>query len=211
MKVTSTSPYTSHFDVLLACCLIAFLWCTPILSMQGLTPEDDANLTSSLESLSHGWVQPAVELSNTILTRTQYSSADWTVWFDKYFNSTDHPLTDDLRNYLWYPVFGWFDDTVHLNLQSGLVHALWTKATTAVVAHPADLGPTLYQSADLRQSVLNAHAFFSEIGLRGVVDSRTRNRIYQNYISHLTEYPQFFSDTTTINHYAQPLVSFRQA
>ena len=86
--------------VLVPLLLLLFLVGSGSKALAALSPTDDTSLTLCLESISHGWVQPAVDLSNTILTRPQYSVADWTAWFDKYFNTTQHPYTEDLHFYL---------------------------------------------------------------------------------------------------------------
>jgi len=172
-----------------------------------LTPEDSARLTSCLESLSRGWVQSSVNQANDILTRPRYSATDWRVWFDSYFNITDHPYTDDLRNYLWYPVFGWFDDTVHLKLQKGLIDPMWKKATGIIATHKEQLGHVLYCDPDVRQSVLNAHILFVQIANEGMVDTATREAVYQNYKAHIDAWPQFFSDAVAIDVDEQPLVA----
>ncbi|MCX7045058.1 MAG: LamG domain-containing protein [Candidatus Sumerlaeota bacterium] len=197
-----------------ACIQAFFSICLAILFFEAsaaLTPEDDTTLTLSLEALSDGWIQPSVDTANAILSRSQYSAEDWTAWFDKYFNTTDHPFTDDLMSYLGYPVFGWFDDTVHLKLQIGLVGAIWTKATVIVAANKDQLGMVLLHDSRIRQSAFNSHLFFARVSQYGIVEVDTRNTIYQRYKAHISAYPQFFSDAATIDVYNQPLIATLRA
>jgi hypothetical protein len=204
------TPRCRFFSAVAA--LILLIQCAGVRdAAAALTPADDTSLTTAFESLSRGWVQPAVDLSNTILTRPEYTAADWTAWFDKYFNATRHPLTDDLWNYLGYPVFGWFDDTAHLKLQMALIDPLWTKAVGIVAQNHGQLGQAFYCDPDLRQSVFNSHRFFARIASNGIIPDAKRQDVYHRYKTHITGYPQYFSNATTIDSVTQPLVALLRA
>ena len=173
-----------------------------------ITPDHNASLTLCLETLSHGWDQPCVDMANSILRSPEYTAADWEAWFNQFFNTTGHPYTDNLKSYLWYPAFGWFDEDVHYKLQTGLTAALWTKAMASVSSDPNHLGLTLYHDSSERQSLLNAHAFSAEIARVGVLDPNASIHIYEQYKTHITDYPKYFSDANTIDICEQPLIGY---
>lgn len=180
-------------------------------TLASLTPQDDAALTSCLEDLSRGWVQPSVDQANDILSRPGYSAAEWEVWFDGYFNATGHPFTDDLNNYLFYPVYGWFDDALHLKLQTALIGPMWNKANGIMAANPQQLGRVFYTQPDTRQSAFNVHVFFARMAYYGIVDDAARNQIWETYRQHIQTYPDLFSNAVTIDVMAQPLVALLRA
>jgi hypothetical protein len=180
-------------------------------ALASLTPQDDAALTSCLEDLSRGWVQPSVDQANTILSRPGYSAADWEAWFDGYFIETGHPFTDDLQNYLMYPVFWWFDDGLHLKLQTALIGPVWNKAIGIVAANRNNLGQIFYTQPDVRQSVFNAHVFFARMAVSGIINDAARNQIWENYRIFIQNYPELFSNAVTIDVMAQPLVALLRA
>lgn len=193
--------------MLLAC--IGLSMQTPLLA--ALTSQDDADLTSCFEQLSEDWDQPSVDQANAILSRSEYSATDWNAWFTSYFNTTDHPYTDDLQNFLRYPVFDWLGVTVNLKLQLGLIDSMWNKAAGIVSANQLSLGVHLSQNPDSRQSLFNAHRFFTWISKDGIIDETARQGIYQRYKDHITAFPQFYSDITTINAYDEPLIALLRA
>ena len=193
--------------------VLLFLWLPGFgpRALASLTPEDDAALTSCLEDLSRGWVQPSVDQANTILSRPGYSAAEWEAWFDGYFNATAHPFTDDLQNYLMYPVFWWFDDALHLKLQTALIGPMWNKADGIIAANRQQLGQVFYTQPDTRQSAFNVHVFFARMAYYGIVDDAARNKIWENYHIFIQNYPEFFSNAMTIDVMAQPLVALLRA
>lgn len=187
--------------------LLMFAFIVTPNAIADLTETDQVDLTSCFDALSQGWHQPSVEIASSILSRSDYTAADYESWFNHYFNITNRPFTDDLRTYLYYPVFGWFDDVVHLRLQMALINPMWAKGTAAIGAHPADLGGTLYNDPVLRESLMNVHVFFSDLAVHGIVDTTVRTTIAQQYADLFAAYPQFFSDATTIDYFAQPFAA----
>ncbi len=175
----------------------------------GLSPEDHRELTACLQTISSGWVQPAVDQCNVILTKPQYDAADWQSFFTEYFDA--NPFTDDLRNYLGYPVFWWFGEDVHLRLQMGLVAPMETNVERIMQAHPADLGPALAADANLRQTLINSHRFLNHILVLGIVYATTKQSIYDFYRAHIGRYPGFLRADVVINNSAQPYVAVVRA
>jgi len=154
-------------------------------------------------------VQPAVDQCNAILTKPQYDAADWQSFFTEYFDT--NPFTDDLRNYLGYPVFWWFSEDVHLRLQMGLVVPMEANVEQIMQAHPADLGPALVADVNLRQTLINSHRFLNYTLVSGIVDATTKQSIYDFYRAHIGRYPGFLRAYVIINNSAQPYVAVVRA
>lgn len=172
----------------------------------GLSPADEATLTSALELISKDWVQSAVDTTNDILIKPDYTAADWQAYFNTYFNVTDHPFTNDLDSYLGYPVFFWFDDAVHLKLQTALTDALWNKITTLMKPHTFDLGSAMAADRLLRETLFNSHQFFVTMGRHGVVSEAVRQTIITRYTTLISRYPQYLR-AGMINPALQPYVA----
>jgi hypothetical protein len=185
--------------------LFGMLLSRPQLAYASLSPEDHDDLTESLLILSTGWVQEHVDRANSILSKAEYTSADWHEFFSEYFST--NPFTDHLRNYLGYPVFWWFDDDVHLKLQTGLVLPLETKIQDIVAVHAADLGSALETDTNLRQTLFNSHRFFNHMFNVGVIAEGTRTEIYNFYSGHVGTYPLLWKSTVTIDTSSQRYVA----
>ncbi|MBI3320372.1 MAG: hypothetical protein HYZ89_07305 [Candidatus Omnitrophica bacterium] len=185
----------------------------------GLSPTDEAALTSALETISTEWVQSAVDTANDILTKSDYTAADWEAYFNTYFTTTHHPFTNGLADYLSYPVFFWFDDAVHLKLQTALANALWNTITTLMKSHASALGPDLAADRLLREHLFNGHQFFITMGMHGVVGDPVRQTIITRYKTLISQYPQYLGAgkiNTTLQPYVAPLraqvwMSFRDS
>jgi len=119
--------------------------------------QDWETLTETLDILSNGWDQSAVDEANQILSNERYGVSDWQEFFQEYF--AKRPLTNDLKEYLVYPVFYWFSDESHRNLQQGIIHPL-----LALLDNIMDINQSEYELAngldtdkDKRETVINVH------------------------------------------------------
>ena len=196
---------------------LSFIWISPT-AFAALSAVDEVAQTQNLEALSIAWGETGP--TNTIFTKPEYTAADWEAFFHKYFNcdpacagnsTVQHSFTDDLSNYLGYPVFSWFGNDVHLKLQMALINPLWVKINDGMSPYVTTLGTAMANDVGLRQSLFNSHLFFTSLTLYGVVDTTTRTAIYNNYKSHIDLYLQYFSDARTIDSTLQPWVSSLRA
>jgi hypothetical protein len=167
--------------------LAATTLAVPQPAFAALSSADALALTNDLATLSGGWNQPAVDESNTILSRQQYSATDFTDFFGTFFST--HAMTDDLRNYLFYPTFGWFDNTVHLKLQTALSEVLWQRIT----ALTASSVPQMATDVNVRNALLHSHRFLNYFTTSSVLPPDGQEQLYQRYKAYVLQYPQYFS------------------
>ncbi|MBI5564741.1 MAG: hypothetical protein HY870_07600 [Chloroflexi bacterium] len=163
----------------------------------------------SLEILSTGWVQAHVDRANSILSKPQYTAADWQEFFTEYFGA--HPFTDELRDYLVYPVFWWFDEAVHVNLQIGLIVPLQARIDTSMAAHSDELGGALDADADLRETLFNSHRLFNTYFHDGVIDLAARQGLDSFYLAHINAYPLWLKNSVRLDIATQPYVAALRA
>ena len=166
-----------------------------------LTAEDRHKLTQYLEAISRHWDQPSVDAANAILSRPAYGEREWTPFFGAYFAS--HPFTDELRNYLGYPVFSWFDSRVHEGLQKGLFPVIKARLEKLPVGN-------LARDRNLRDSLFNGHRFL-QIYLshqHPFVAKREIARFYQHYAACHTD---LFRDDRRIDTHGQPFLGSLRA
>jgi len=192
-------------SLLLNFILVITLLASPHPAYASLSQQDHDDLTESLQILSTGWVQEHVSRANTILTKAEYTAADWQEFFGEYFST--NPFNNNLRDYLGYPVFWWFEDDVHLKLQTGLTLPLQTVIQTILAEHAADLGSALAADDNLRQTLFNTHRFFNDMFNYGVIDESVKTEIYNFYTAHVNTYPHLWKSTVTIDTAAQPCVA----
>ncbi|MGD0200332.1 MAG: hypothetical protein ABSD27_06220 [Bryobacteraceae bacterium] len=166
--------------------LTAATLAVPQSAFAALSSADAVALTNDLATLSGGWNQPAVDESNTILSRQQYSATEFTDFFGNFFST--HAMTDDLRNYLVYPTFGWFDNTVHLKLQTALSEVLWQRIT----ALTASSVPQMATDVNVRNTLLQSHRFLNYFTTSSVLPPDGQEQLYQRYKAYVLQYPQYF-------------------
>ncbi len=198
-----------HFYILrcvvLLLCLLGAAVSHPQSAFASLSQQDYDDLYESLQILSTGWVQEHVDQANQILSKTIYTAADWEEFFTEYFSA--NPFTDDSRNYLGYPVFWWFSDDVHLNLQLGLMRPMEANIEAIVSDHQADLGSAFDTYPELRQTMFNSHRFLNNMLNIGVITGPDKIQIYDFYTQHIEAYPQLWKRSVTIDIEAQPYVA----
>jgi len=152
-------------------------------ALQGaiLSEQDDGLLTGNLQALAKGWVQEAVDSANTILWKPAYSRKHWQRFFSGYFRA--NPFTEDLRNYLAYPVFGWGPAAAHRELQEGLARCLQARLKELVEAHGADLGRSLNRDPDLLQTLCKVTRFLNYLAGSKETSHKTKNRLYRRHLA----------------------------
>ncbi|MCW5889093.1 MAG: hypothetical protein KIT14_00935 [bacterium] len=171
-----------------------------------LSPTDATNLTAALETLTTTWDNGALATASGIIEDTDYDASDFEAFFETYFNTQDHPVTATLALYLESKSFFWPTETSRQVLQEALIDPLWTRVTDIVAAHPSDLGTLMRTNANERETLFEVHRWFAKLAKYGTIDTPTRETIFDRYESHITTYPQYWSDETTIVATQQPLV-----
>ncbi len=134
---------------------------TEPVSLSRMTDEEAAKLTGYLEKISQGWHEPSVAAANDILRDESRGPEAWDAFFRHYFSQ--HALTEDLRSYLHYPVFWWFSDTVHANLQQGLFNSLSDIIVGQTEAYLQTERSSLESNSLIVQSLINGHRFFNDM------------------------------------------------
>ena len=133
---------------------------TPI-SIKYLTDAEKQQLTSYFEKISQGWDQPSVDAANGVLSNETYGPKVWKSFFQGYFSS--HPFTNDLRNYLGYPVYWWFSETAHANLQQGLFGSLTDIINSQTDAYFRSDRDSLTRDSPIIQSLMNSHRSLNDM------------------------------------------------
>ena len=177
-------------------------------AVAGLSTEDSTSLTYHLEQVSAGWLQPSVDTCNMILSDIHYDYEDYNLFFTDYFQN--HHFTDDLSNYLWYPVFGWFDEQVHDNLQKALFPVFTDMMNGIMMTHLVELGTILENDVGIRQDLVNGHRFMFSYYRWGEIDS-LKSETYDFYLNHVLSYPSVFYKPNTIDTAAMPYVGWIKA
>ena len=161
--------------------------------------QDWETLSEALDILSNGWDQSSVDEANEILSNERYGESDWKEFFQEYF--AERPLTNDLKEYLVYPVFYWFSDESHGNLQQGITHPL-----LALLDNIMDINQSEYELAneldtdkDKRETVINAHKFMNNIFNVGVDSVELRTDIFQFYKTHIDTFSYIFKQSVTLD------------
>ena len=161
--------------------------------------QDWETLSEALDILSNGWDQSSVDEANEILSDERYGEADWQEFFQEYF--AERPLTDDLKEYLVYPVFYWFSDESHANLQQGI-----TPPLLALLDNIMDINKSEYELAneldtdkDKRETVSNVHKFMNNIFTMGVDNEKLRTNIFQFYKTHIDTFSYIFKQSVTLD------------
>jgi hypothetical protein len=175
-----------------------------------LTQSDEVTLNSNLETLSTGWQQDAVNSANAILSNATYTSTNWANYFQTFFNTTAHPYTNHLRNYLGYPVHWWFDEPTHQRLQEGLTVPLLDRIDALMAANGANLGPALDADPNLRESLFNSHGMLDQIGTDNDVSTTTRETVFSRYRSLIVRNARYLR-SGAIDTTAQPYVATLRA
>jgi hypothetical protein len=154
----------------------------PAVADDVLTPADKTTLTYHLNTIANdpGWPQASVDAANNILAASRYTSAAWDDFFTVYFAT--HPFTSYLNNYLGYPMYYWFSDSVHQNLQKGITASLVANMKTSWSMATAAGGTGFSSDAVLTQTLLNSQSNLIRIG-KDCADAATRQGAYNGLLT----------------------------
>ena len=133
---------------------------TPV-PIKYLTDAEKGQLTGYFEKISTGWHQPSVDAANNILRNESLGPEAWKPFFQGYFSS--HAFTDKLREYLGYPVYWWFSETAHANLQQGLFGSLTDIINSQTDAYFNSDRSSLTRDSPIIQSLMNSHRFLNDM------------------------------------------------
>jgi len=181
-----------------------------------LPPEENEKLTVALNRISdggdHQWDQEAVDSANQVLSNTSYSPSDWEEFFHQYFDQNPF-FTDGLRSYLGYPVFAWFSEQSHRNLQAGLVSPFMRLVEQFMLEHHENLSDVLDANPKLLQTLMNSHRFLAMLAWGGgwpqgsLLIETERVQIYDFYKAHVNNYSNIWRSNITFNPAYQPYLS----
>jgi PKD repeat protein len=173
-------------------------------------------LTIALNKISEGgdhqWDQEAVDSANRILSNTSYSSADWERFFFRYFEQNPF-FTDGLRSYLGYPVFAWFSEESHRNLQGGLVNPLIQLVEQLMLQYHQNLSQVIDANPKLLQTLMNSHRFLASLAWGGgwsqgsLLTEAKRVDVYNYYKAHINNYKDLWKSNVTFDPVRQPYLS----
>jgi hypothetical protein len=172
-----------------------------------LSATDKADLTNHLNTIADdpGWPQASVSAANNILIKSEYTAEAWNSFFSDYFST--NALTDRLHNYLVYPVFSWFDESVHLRLQEGLIHPLLNQNvengwTTAIAGD----GSTFASNPLLRQSVYYSQDMLTRMGKAETLSAvpARKQEIYDGLTNLISANPTVLKNNVTADRSSQP-------
>src|SRR3989338_6530719 len=133
---------------------------TPI-PIKYLTDAEKGQLTGYFEKISRGWDQPSVDAANNILSNETLGPGAWKPFFQEYFAA--HAFTNNLREYLGYPVYWWFSDTVHANLQQSLYPTLTDIINAQTAAYLKNNRSSLTLDSPIMQSLMNSHRLLNDM------------------------------------------------
>jgi hypothetical protein len=191
----------------IALLVAAAVWATPVVIAQDdeLSEEDHDALVYHLNVIAGdpGWPQESVNAANAILSSPRYTPLAWEGFFTEYF--TDYTFTDRLYNYLQYPVFYWFDDVVHVKLQTGLDGPLmlvnvdpdWETA----IAGP---GTSFADDPALREDLYSSQNMLTGIGLNHLLPEEIRWTIFDHFIALIDQHPAVLRKSVTLDRADQP-------
>ncbi len=193
-----------------------FVWTAILLSVftsqfayaaDQLTLADKADLTHHLNVIATDmtWVPASIDSANAIINKPEYNEHAWESFFTEYF--TAKPYTDGLESYLGYPVFWWFDETVHLKLQKGLIRPLidvnvvpdWNTAI-------AGGGTTFASDPLLSQTVYNSQRVLTWMGKQDTLSTFPAETlsIYNNLIDLVNVHPTVLRNSAMLDRTSQP-------
>jgi len=157
-----------------------------------------------------GWNQTAVNNANAILATPGVNSSVWEDFFSMFFSK--HPFNNNLSKYLGYPIFHWFSNEVHFNLQQGIVDPLINTIRNITSENVENLSGALCNPI-LLQTLMNSHKFLDyvvNIDI-GMVNETTKNKIYEFYSNYIENYSQYFKKNILFDVDAEPYIATLRA
>lgn len=155
------------------------------------------DLENQWVQLMDGWVQEAVNRSNDILRDPRWTDPDRAAFFESFF--ARYPLTDDLRNYLVYPLIYWFDYNLHVSMQTTLGAALANRLGEHIGTDASQLNERMYADQDFRETVFSMLHLIQEIMNHGVLTSPQRIALDQQVVQRLQQVPDTWNTNITYN------------
>lgn len=147
--------------------------------------------------LLDGWVQDAVNQSNALLQDPLWENSDRAAFFEHFF--ARYPLTDNLRNYLVYPLMYWFDEDFHSSMQSTLGPVLAARFGDYLGNDIAALNTKMNSDQDFRESVYSALHLVQEIMNFGVLTDSEKNALDSQVLQSIQQLPGAWDTNITYN------------
>lgn len=173
--------------------------------LAALSPDDEAALLTHLPILAEGSNPTSGEICTQILGKSQYTTQDWTAFFNKYFQT--YPFTYKLYEYLTWPSFWAAPPEAQIKLQTAMNTVMQAKILEITNAGGDHLGSTLAADPLLRETLAVAHRWEMTILIHGRFTQQQRQQIFDFYIDYVEDDPQYWAKSSTINLTAQPYVA----
>jgi len=175
-----------------------------------LSSNDSIKLTPHLQNIiRQGWFQPSVDTANFIINNESINEDAWRGFFTGFFQT--NPFNDNLKGWMGYPLFWWYTETIHYNLQHALIDVLTALADRLMDEHLSNLGSSLENEKDLRETIMNCHRTMNEFSRLQVPSTILQDKFLNFYENHVNRHAQFFKKSETINIIQFPYVgTFRE-
>jgi len=156
------------------------------------------------------WLQQCVDECTGTFSRRDISAEQWETFFSDYLS--ENALTDPLRSYLWYPVFGWLSKETHDKLQRALVQPMIDNVVSAMGTHRSDWDKALVDDAVLYQTVMNSLRFLSWLGgdyskvgqASSILSQSIKEEIFHVQCLLLSAYPQWLKADARLDSAKEP-------
>ncbi len=172
------------------------------ISKANISQADHDTLFVHLKHLETGWVQNSVNISNSILSKSQYTWEDWVVFFNEYYSRNN--FTNDLENYMAYPMFWWFGNDVHLKLQ--LSHKIVFLNKINTLHNSSNLDVILKDSVVIRKELFLMLRYLSRFayGSPSVLADSSKASIISTCENWINANPAYYKRTATVSCNTKP-------
>ncbi len=174
-----------------------------------LSDADRANMMKHLKILNEeGWVDSSKNICNTIISRSTYDWQDWHHFFD-HFYKTNRP-TKKLWNYLGYPAYYWFNNTVHYNVQRSHLDIYSHKIDSLFNRYHKFLATSMVQDSTTREALF---VYVNELAKlinkpQSVIDTELKDSVIVKVEQWINEYPKFFKKSSDTEPSKLPYVGY---
>lgn len=167
------------------------------ISHANISQADHDALFIHLKILESGWVQNSVNVCNTILPKSEYTWEDWVIFFNEYYASNH--FTDGLDSYIGYPMFYWFDSSVHYKLQ--LSHKIVFQNRLNNTLSVGNLDILLKDSVVNRKELFWMLKYLGRFTFKGlsVLADSSKNSVINECEGWVNAYPTYYKRTSTVS------------
>lgn len=166
----------------------------------GLSPQDSARLTRSLEAISQGtpWPRPAADTAGLILADPAYGPDDWRAYFAGYLarDRLTQPLRWYLQGSLFYHAYN-ATTSVEEGLQAGIGPAAMDRLRLTMAAEGTAIGSAFVADPSLREGMTGLHALLNQLVNLGSVPGQPAS-ILDFYVGHVRSFAFLFAQPSVL-------------